>query len=109
MLEDPDVANDPPFVHWTIYNIPPGQTALPEGMPGQPRLLVPEGANQGRTSRDHRLFRHAAAQGRSGASTTMCKYSLWTACSICRMGRAAISCRGNAGPHPRERRARRYL
>ena len=51
VLEDPDVAQDPPFVHWTIYNIPSGRTSLREGIPGQPRLLVPEGANQGENDR----------------------------------------------------------
>jgi Raf kinase inhibitor-like YbhB/YbcL family protein len=51
MLEDPDADEDPPFVHWTMYNISADQTALPEGVPGQPRLVLPEGALQGRNDR----------------------------------------------------------
>ena len=47
MLEDPDVAEQPPFVHWTMYNIPARTTQLREGVPGAPRLLLPEGALQG--------------------------------------------------------------
>lgn len=51
MLEDPDVGDDAPFVHWTMYNIPGDQTALREGVPGQPRLMLPEGTLQGRNDR----------------------------------------------------------
>jgi Raf kinase inhibitor-like YbhB/YbcL family protein len=51
MLEDPDVDQDPPFVHWTMYNIPAGETRLREGVPGEPRLVLPEGALQGRNDR----------------------------------------------------------
>jgi Raf kinase inhibitor-like YbhB/YbcL family protein len=51
MMEDPDVGHDPPFVHWTIYDLPPDVTELREGVPGQPRLLLPDGALQGRNDR----------------------------------------------------------
>jgi Raf kinase inhibitor-like YbhB/YbcL family protein len=47
MMEDPDVKQEPPFVHWTLYNLPPEITDLREGVAGQPRLLLPEGALQG--------------------------------------------------------------
>ena len=51
MLEDPDVPQGPPFVHWTMYDIPAGVTELREGVPGQPRLVLPEGALQGTNDR----------------------------------------------------------
>ena len=51
MLEDPDVGQNPPFVHWTIYNIAADATELREGVPGQPRLVLPDGAAQGRNDR----------------------------------------------------------
>ncbi len=51
MMEDPDAADDPPFVHWMLYNIPPDVTALEEARPATPRLQKPEGALQGRNDR----------------------------------------------------------
>jgi Raf kinase inhibitor-like YbhB/YbcL family protein len=47
MMEDPDASRDPPFVHWTLYNLPPDITILREGVPAQPRLELPEGVLQG--------------------------------------------------------------
>jgi Raf kinase inhibitor-like YbhB/YbcL family protein len=47
MMEDPDASRDPPFVHWTLYNLPPDLTNLREGVPAQPRLELPQGALQG--------------------------------------------------------------
>ena len=51
IMEDPDVAEDPPFVHWIMYNIPAAVTSLAEAVPGAPRLQKPEGALQGANSR----------------------------------------------------------
>jgi Raf kinase inhibitor-like YbhB/YbcL family protein len=51
VLEDPDASRDPPFVHWMLYNLPPDVTNLREGVPGQPRLVLPEGALQGANDR----------------------------------------------------------
>ena len=51
IMEDPDVAEDPPFVHWMMYNIPADVTSLAEAVPGAPRLQKPEGALQGDNSR----------------------------------------------------------
>ena len=51
IMEDPDVAQEPPFVHWMMYNIPPDVTMLGEAVPGTPRLLKPEGALQGANDR----------------------------------------------------------
>ena len=51
MMEDPAVAMEPPYVHWTLYNVPAGVTRLDEGLPGAPRLLKPDGALQGRNDR----------------------------------------------------------
>lgn len=50
-MEDPDVANNAPFVHWQLYNIPAETTALPEGIPAMVELLKPEGARQGMNDR----------------------------------------------------------
>ncbi|MDX6804528.1 YbhB/YbcL family Raf kinase inhibitor-like protein [Terrihabitans rhizophilus] len=50
LVEDPDVKENPPFVHWIIANIPPDMKSLPEGIPGQPKLLDPEGVIQGANS-----------------------------------------------------------
>jgi Raf kinase inhibitor-like YbhB/YbcL family protein len=36
LLEDPDVGNPPPFVHWVIYRIPATATGLPENIPFEP-------------------------------------------------------------------------
>lgn len=47
MMEDPDVAADPPFVHWLLYNVPATVTRLDEAVPGGPAPPKPEGALQG--------------------------------------------------------------
>lgn len=51
VMEDPDAKPITPFVHWVAWNIPATQTQLPEGLPKNPRLTVPEGLLQGRNSR----------------------------------------------------------
>ena len=51
IMDDPDVSEDPPFTHWVLYDIPSGVTSLEEGVPGAPRLEVPEGAMQGPNDR----------------------------------------------------------
>ncbi|TNC66629.1 YbhB/YbcL family Raf kinase inhibitor-like protein [Rubellimicrobium roseum] len=48
LMEDPDAAEEPPFVHWIAYNIPADVTDLPEGVPASERLAQPEGVLQGR-------------------------------------------------------------
>ena len=50
-VEDPDAKEPKPFVHWVLYNLPSSITALPESVPGAPRLPEFGGALQGRTSR----------------------------------------------------------
>lgn len=47
VMEDPDARRDPPIVHWVAYNIPADTTRLPEGLPVQERLTLPEGMLQG--------------------------------------------------------------
>ncbi len=47
MVEDPDVAQNPPFVHWLAYDIPADVTDVREGMPQAPQLPLPEGTRQG--------------------------------------------------------------
>jgi Raf kinase inhibitor-like YbhB/YbcL family protein len=50
MLEDPDALDPKPFVHWIVYNLPPDVRGLREGVPGAPRLELPDGAMQGLNS-----------------------------------------------------------
>ena len=50
VCEDPDAGNPPPFVHWVIYDVPPGAKALPENIPFEPNAPMPAsiaGAIQG--------------------------------------------------------------
>jgi Raf kinase inhibitor-like YbhB/YbcL family protein len=51
IAEDPDAKEPKPFVHWVLYNLPPSNSALPESVPGTPRLPEFGGALQGRNSR----------------------------------------------------------
>ncbi|TWI69083.1 Raf kinase inhibitor-like YbhB/YbcL family protein [Pseudoduganella lurida] len=51
IAEDPDSKPYQPFAHWLAWNIPANVTALPEGLQEQPRLTMPEGVLQGRTTR----------------------------------------------------------
>lgn len=51
IMEDPDVASEPPFVHWLLYNLPADTTALAPAIPGTAALEAPEGALQGRSDR----------------------------------------------------------
>ena len=51
VMADPDVTDEPPFVHWMLYNVPAGVTRLDEGVPGAPKLERPEGALQGANDR----------------------------------------------------------
>lgn len=50
MMEDADAVDPTPYVHWIAYNIPGSVVSLPEGLPGQHRLMEPEGVLQGRNS-----------------------------------------------------------
>jgi Raf kinase inhibitor-like YbhB/YbcL family protein len=51
IMEDPDVAQNPPFVHWLLYNIPADVTELEKGVPPLPQLAKPAGALQGKNDR----------------------------------------------------------
>ena len=48
LMEDPDVKEQPPFVHWTIYNIPSNVLELPQGVPTLPELSHLNAAKQGK-------------------------------------------------------------
>jgi Raf kinase inhibitor-like YbhB/YbcL family protein len=48
IVEDPDAPREQPFVHWMIWNIPAGITALPEALDQFDRLVSPQDAVQGR-------------------------------------------------------------
>lgn len=47
IMEDPDAGENPPFVHWLMYNIPADTTHLPKGIPAVAQLEKPKGALQG--------------------------------------------------------------
>jgi Raf kinase inhibitor-like YbhB/YbcL family protein len=51
LIEDPDVKENKPFVHWIIANVPATEKMLPEGIPGDPKLKLPKDAIQGANSR----------------------------------------------------------
>jgi len=48
LMEDPDVKEQAPFVHWTIYNIPANVLELPAAVPSLPELAHLDGAGQGK-------------------------------------------------------------
>ena len=50
VVEDPDVRQRAPFVHWLIYNLPGEMRELPESIPPDSPLTEFGGARQGRTS-----------------------------------------------------------
>jgi len=57
VCDDPDAPSprrpaSTPWVHWVIYNIPPSQTELPEGMPRDAEPQEVPGARQGSNSWD---------------------------------------------------------
>jgi Raf kinase inhibitor-like YbhB/YbcL family protein len=50
IVDDPDAPTGEPWVHWVIYNLPPTQEGLVEGVPPIPRPKSPLGSTQGRNS-----------------------------------------------------------
>ncbi|MHC4402389.1 MAG: YbhB/YbcL family Raf kinase inhibitor-like protein [Planctomycetota bacterium] len=50
ICDDPDAPTSEPWVHWVIYKIPAGTSALPEGVAKTPRPDEPPGALQGANS-----------------------------------------------------------
>jgi Raf kinase inhibitor-like YbhB/YbcL family protein len=48
LMEDPDVRENPPFVHWSIYNLPSNLLELPPGIPPVAELVKPKDAKQGK-------------------------------------------------------------
>ena len=50
VLEDPDVRQNAPFVHWLLYNLPGDMREVPESIPPDSPLTEFGGALQGRTS-----------------------------------------------------------
>jgi len=47
IVEDPDAPRERPFLHWMIWNIEGGITALPPGLPNTPRPITPQASIQG--------------------------------------------------------------
>ena len=50
ICDDPDAPTPEPWVHWLLWNIPPGSTGLPEAVPRKEQLNDPDGAVQGSNS-----------------------------------------------------------
>jgi len=46
IVDDPDAPRAEPFVHWVIYQIPAGQSDLPEAISPDAKLQSPAGAPQ---------------------------------------------------------------
>ena len=46
VVDDPDAPGAEPFVHWVLWNLPAGETEIPEGVPNEEIALG--GARQGR-------------------------------------------------------------
>lgn len=51
VMEDPDVNENSPFVHWLIYNIPAGVTKIEKAVPPAPQVPRPKDALQGENDR----------------------------------------------------------
>jgi Raf kinase inhibitor-like YbhB/YbcL family protein len=51
LMEDPQAASPIPFVHWTVANLPPEVTQLPEAFSGRGRPTEQSGARQGVNSK----------------------------------------------------------
>lgn len=49
-MDDPDAPGDRPDVHWLLWNVPPGTTEIPEGVPTNRRVGALGDAAQGRNS-----------------------------------------------------------
>jgi len=47
VLDDPDAPTEDPFVHWLIWNVPPGTAEMPEGVAREERVEVLGDAHQG--------------------------------------------------------------
>ena len=50
IMDDPDAPRAEPWVHWVLYKVPAGTTALAEGIPTSEKLSEPDGALQGKNS-----------------------------------------------------------
>jgi Raf kinase inhibitor-like YbhB/YbcL family protein len=50
IVEDPDARQNPPFVHWLLFNLPGDMRELPESIPPDSPLTEFGGARQGRTT-----------------------------------------------------------
>jgi Raf kinase inhibitor-like YbhB/YbcL family protein len=50
VVEDPDARQNPPFVHWLLYNLPGDMRELPKSIPPDSPLTEFGGALQGRAS-----------------------------------------------------------
>jgi Raf kinase inhibitor-like YbhB/YbcL family protein len=47
VVDDPDAPTGTPFVHWLLWNLPPGTEEVPEGVPRDPTVSSLGGAVQG--------------------------------------------------------------
>ena len=92
IMEDPDVPDGPPFVHWMMYNLPAGVTMLGEACPArralrsrQARSREPTTAVRWATSGPghHKAIRRTPITSRSSHSTR---------CSTSRTALAELTC-----------------
>lgn len=50
VVDDPDAPREEPYVHWLLWNAPPGTTTVPEGVEHGERPAAIDGARQGAAS-----------------------------------------------------------
>ncbi len=50
LCDDPDAPRPEPWVHWVLYGLPAGTTALPENIEKKEQPAQPAGARQGKNS-----------------------------------------------------------
>ena len=51
IVDDPDAPRPEPWVHWLVWNIPPDELGLPEGVPRQPEVTLPDARSWKRSGR----------------------------------------------------------
>lgn len=47
VVDDPDASTEDPFIHWLVWNVPPGIEDIPEAIPHEATVEALDGAVQG--------------------------------------------------------------